>query len=142
MDASAGLRSRKGVGVWFATAPADKPLPSRAWQGRGETIAPWSYTPPGGFRFGWAPGCRARIRNVGIPGHYPLPGLRAHTIVNLMKKSTKKSATKTLSKKTLSKKTLSKVTGGAARPGTSTLAKASAGRTAAPAKGVNLSAKR
>ena len=76
-----------------------------------------------------------------------MPGLRAHTIVNLMKKSTKKSATKTLSKKTLSKKTLSKktlskVTGGAARPGTSTLAKASAGRTAAPAKGVNLSAKR
>ena len=26
-----------------------KPLPSRARQGRGETIAPWSYTPPGGY---------------------------------------------------------------------------------------------
>ena len=57
--------------------------------------------------------------------------------MNLMKKSTKKSATKTLSKATLSK-----VTGGAARPGASTLAKASGGRTATPAKGVNLSAKR
>lgn len=26
-----------------------KPLPSRARQGRGETLAPWSYTPPGGY---------------------------------------------------------------------------------------------
>ena len=26
-----------------------KPLPSRARQGRGETLAPWSYTPPGGI---------------------------------------------------------------------------------------------
>jgi hypothetical protein len=43
----------------------------------------------------------------------------------------------------ITKNTLGKVKGGAAKPTvTSSLAKASSGRTAAPAKGVNLSAKR